>query len=192
VSGHLAHALARGGRNGELTAAGAKHWRFATRPWIEGPLAGRPLRSLTRAELQETIDARTRTNRVSARNEAHALLAILKYAQGDNVEFPASLLAIAVPKKTKKSRVDLTTAEFDFLLGVVDPRSRHIFELASTLGNRISEPLALERQWVDLSERRIVLPLEATKEKRAKRLDLTDEETEIVERRWRRVRPLRP
>jgi integrase len=178
----LAHVLAHGGRNGELTAAGAKHWRFATRPWIDGPLAPRPLRSLTRAELQEAIDARTRTNRVSARNEAHALLAILKHAQGDDIEFPASLLAIAVPKKTKKSRVDLTTANFDFLLSEVDPRSRRVFELASTLGNRISELLVLERQWVSLNERRIVLPLEATKEKREKRLDLTDEETEIVRR----------
>ena len=29
----------------------------------------------------------------------------------------------------------------------------------------------LERQWVNLNERRIALPLEATKEKREKRLD---------------------
>src|SRR4051812_8329864 len=32
----LAHKLAQGGRYGELTPAGASHWRLATRPWREG------------------------------------------------------------------------------------------------------------------------------------------------------------
>jgi integrase len=176
----LAHKLAHGGKHGELTWAGAQHWGLATKPWRTGPLRNRPLRALTRGELQRVIDARTAKHRVSARNEAQALLAVLRHAQGTDIVFAASLLMIEVPKKTKRTRRDLTPAEFDFLLGFVDQRQRRMLELASTLGSRINELFLLERSWVDLGARRIRMPLEATKEKREKLLDLTHEEATLL------------
>lgn len=176
----LAHKLAHGGKNGALTPAGRQHWRLATQPWRSGPLSGQPLRSLTRGELQSAIDARTAGHRVSARNEAQALLAILRHAQGNDTLFAASLLMIEVPKKTRKSRRDLTPAEFDFLVAFVDGRQRRMLELASTLGCRINELFLLERAWVDLAERTITFPLEATKEKRQKTIDLTGEEVDLL------------
>jgi integrase len=180
AEGFLAHKLAHGGKHGELTAAGADHWRLATRPWREGPLRNRPLRTLTLQELQTAVDARTVKHRVSARNEAQALLAVLRHAQGGDVLFAASLLMVEVPKKTKRTRRDLTPAEFDFLLGFVDARQRRMLALASTLGSRINELFLLQRSWVDLEARRMRIPLEATKEKREKLLDLTDEEVGLL------------
>lgn len=176
----LAHKLAHGGRHGALTPAGVAHWRLATRPWRKRTLAPRPLRTLSRADLQSVIDHRTVTNRVSARNEAQALLAILRHAQAADVVFAASLLAIDVPRRTKRTRVDLTPADFDYLLSFVDVRQRRMLELASTLGSRIGELFSLERDWVSLDDRRLLIPLEATKEKRAKALDLTDDEAELL------------
>ena len=61
---------------------------------------------------------------MSARNEAQALVAILRHAQGSDVVFAASLLMLAVPKKTKRRRRDLTPDEFDFLVSYVDVRQR--------------------------------------------------------------------
>ncbi|MFY9577975.1 MAG: tyrosine-type recombinase/integrase, partial [Gaiellaceae bacterium] len=87
---------------------------------------------------------------------------------------------VEVPKKTKRTRPDLTPAEFDFLLGFVDARQRRMLALASTLGSRINELFLLRRSWVDLESRRIRIPLEATKEKREKLLDLTDEEVGLL------------
>jgi len=138
------------------------------------------MRALTLQELQLAVDARTVVHRVSARNEAQALLAVLRHAQGSDVVFAASLLMLAVPKKTKRTRVDLTPVEFDFLLSFVDERQRRLLSLASTLGSRINELFSLERSWVDLNARRIRMPLEATKEKREKLLDLTDEEVALL------------
>src|SRR5581483_123789 len=86
----LAHKLAHGGQHGEPTPAGTEHWKLARRPWREGPLHIRPLRALTLRELQTAVDKRTLTHRVSARNEAQALIAILRYAQGTDVVFAAS------------------------------------------------------------------------------------------------------
>lgn len=176
----LVHKLARGGRVGEFTAAGRKHWTLATRPWREGPLAGRQLRSIGRDELQAVIDARTRTNRTSAHNEGEGLLAVLRHAQGSDVAFAASLLAVEVPRKQRRTRRDLTTVEFDYLIGFADERWARALQLASTLGWRLGEALALERSWVKLDERRILIPLEATKEKRPKQLDLTNEELDLL------------
>lgn len=176
----LAHKLAHGGRHGELTPAGARHWTLATRPWREGQLAGRPLRTLTLPDLQSAIDARTLEHRVSARNEAQALQAILRYAQASDVVFAASLLMVVAPKRTRRTRPDLTPAEFDHLLSFVDSRQRRMLQLASTLGSRINELFLLERAWVDLEDRQIRIPLEATKEKREKILDLTDEEVALL------------
>ena len=153
---------------------------MATRPWREGPLRNRPLRSLALHELQAKVDARTVKHRVAARNEAQALLAILRHAQGSDIVFAASLLMLEVPKKTKKTRRDLTPDQFDFLASFVDHRQRRMLELAATLGNRINELFLLERRWVDLAARRIVIPLESTKERREKILDLTDEETTLL------------
>jgi integrase len=143
-------------------------------------LRSRPLRTLSLEELQADVDARTLTHRVSARNEAQALLAILRHAQGSDVLFAASLLMVRVPKKTKRTRRDLTPEEFDFLVAFVDGRQRRMLELASTLGSRINELFLLEREWIDLETRRITIPLEATKEKREKVLDLTHEEVELL------------
>jgi integrase len=176
----LAHKLAHGGKNGELTVAGATHWKLATRPWREGPLCKRPLRALTLQELQTVIDGRTLKHRVSARNEAQALLAVLRHAQGHDVLFAASLLMVQVPKKTRRTRRDLSPSEFDFLIAFVDARQRRMLALASTLGNRIGELFSLERSWVDVEARRIKVPLEATKERREKVLDLTDEEVGLL------------
>jgi integrase len=176
----LAHKLAHGGRNGELTPAGSAHWRLATRPWREGPLSGLPLRTLGLHELQAMIDRRTVLHRISARNEAQALLALLRHAQRSDVVFAASLLVVAVPKKTRRTRRDLTPAEFDFLVAFVDVRQQRLLMLASTLGSRINELFLLERGWIDLEGRRIAIPLEATKEKRPKILDLTREEAALL------------
>lgn len=176
----LAHKLAHGGRHGALTPAGSAYWRLATKPWRTGPLKDQPLRSLTRTELQTEVDKRTAKHRVSARNEAQALLAVLRHAQGNDTLFAASLLMIDVPKKTRKSRRDLTPEEFDFLVAFVDGRQRRMLELASTLGCRINELFLLERSWVDLAARTIIFPLEATKEKRTKTLDLTREEVDLL------------
>jgi integrase len=176
----LAHKLAHGGKNGALTPAGQHHWGLATRPWRKGPLSSQPLRTLARADLQAAVDARTGKHRVSARNEAQALLAILRHAQGSDVLFAASLMMIDVPKRTRKTRRDLTPAEFDFLVAFVDARQRRMLELASTLGCRINELFLLERAWIDLSARTITFPLEATKEKREKTIDLTREEVEML------------
>jgi integrase len=176
----LDHKLAHGGKHGELTPAGEHHWRLATQPWRKGPLRARPLRTLTLPELQAAVDARTVKHRVSARNEAQALLAILRYAQGSDVVFAASLLMVDIPKRTRKTRRDLTPEEFDFLVAFVDVRQRRMLELASTLGCRINELFLLDRTWVNLGERTITFPLEATKEKREKTLDLTHEEVELL------------
>jgi integrase len=87
---------------------------------------------------------------------------------------------VQVPKKTKRTRRDLTPPEFDFLLAFVDPRQRRMLALASTLGSRINELFLLQRSWVDLEARQMRIPLEATKEKREKLLDLTDEEVLLL------------
>jgi integrase len=176
----LAHKLAHGGRYGQLTHSGTAHWELATRPWRTGSLHSRLLRTLALHDLQVQVDARTLEHRVSARNEAQALLAILRYAQASDVSFAASLLALEVPKRTRRTRRDLTPAEFDFLVAFVDRRQQRLLVLASTLGSRINELFMLERRWVDLEARRIVIPLEATKEKREKRLDLTNEEVAVI------------
>ncbi len=177
----LAHKLVHGGRHGALTPAGKAHWKLVTRPWRTGPLKDQPLRSLTRSELQAVVDRRTEKHRVSARNEAQALIAILRHAQGNDTLFAASLLMIEVPKKTRKTRSDLTPDDFDFLITFVDGRQRRMLELASTLGCRINELFLLERSWVDLAARTITFPLEATKEKRTKTIDLTREEVDLLE-----------
>ena len=177
----LSHKLAHGGRHGELTAAGIEHWRLATKPWRSGPLRKRPLRALTLRELQAAVDERTLKRRVSARNEAQALIAVLRHAQGGDVVFAASLLMVQVPKKTRKTRRDLTPDEFDHLLAFVDSRQRRMIALASTLGSRINELFSLERSWIDLEARTIRIPLEATKERREKLLDLTDEEVGLLQ-----------
>jgi integrase len=135
---------------------------------------------LRRTELQAAVDARTVEHRVSARNEAQALLAVLRHAQGSDAVFPASLMMVQVPKKTRRTRPDLTPTEFDFLLGFVDARQRRMLALASTLGSRINELFMLRRGWVDLEARRLRIPLEATKERREKLLDLTDEEVGLL------------
>jgi len=180
ANGFFAHKLAHGGKNGDLTPAGAKHWELATRPWRKGPLSERPLRALTLHAIQREVDERTAVHRVAARNEAQALLAILKHAQRTDVVFAASLLMLEPPKKTRKTRRDLTPEEFDQFVAFVDVRQRRLLQLASTLGSRINELFLMERRWVDLDVRRIVIPLEATKEKREKVLDLTDEETQLL------------
>jgi hypothetical protein len=88
--------------------------------------------------------------------------------------------ALEVPKKTRRTRRDLTPDEFDFLLSFVDHRQQRLLALASTLGSRINELFLLDRGWVELDVRRIVIALEVTKEKREKILDLTDEETALL------------
>ncbi len=176
----LRHKLAHGGRHGELTPAGVAHWKAATRPWREGGLSARPLRAITLRELQEVVDQRTSAHRVSARNEAQALLAILRFGQRAEVVFPPSLLLVQPPKKTPRTRRDLTLAEFDYLVSFVDPRQQRLFEIAATLGSRINELFMLERDWISLEQRRISFPLEVTKERRTKVLDLTDEEVDVL------------
>jgi integrase len=105
---------------------------------------------------------------------------ILRHAQGSDVVLTASLLMLQVPKETRRSRQDLTPDEFDFLVAFVDARLRRLFELAATLGSRINELFLLERRWVDLEARRLVIPLEATKEKRETVLELTNEEVTLL------------
>jgi integrase len=176
----LRHKLAHGGRHGGLTPAGVRHWTLAVRPWRDGSLSSRPLRGLNLQDLQSAVDERTIQHRVSARNEAQALLALLRHAQLQDTAFSASLLMVEVPKRSRKTRRDLTTAGFDFLVSFVDERQRRLFQLAATLGCRINELFLLERPWVDLDRRCISIPLEATKEKRPKVLDLTNEEVGIL------------
>jgi integrase len=100
---------------------------------------------------------------VSGRNEAQGVLAVLRFAQHEDVAFAASLLTVVPPTKLRRTRRDLTPAEFDYLLSHVDPRQSRLLELASTLGSRINELFLLERSWVDLERRTIRFPVDATR-----------------------------
>src|SRR5437660_140338 len=80
------------------------------------------------------------------------LPASLHHVPASYVIFRPSLLALQIPKKTQRRRTNLSPDEFDFLVSFVDARQQRLFQLASTLGNRINELFALERDWCNLPQ----------------------------------------
>lgn len=171
-------------RHGRMLAAeSVKGARRMSKPWREGKLSRVPLRHLSRDAVRDVIEARATGEDgkpSSAADELRALKAILSDARDRGAQFDDRILALRPVRHVVRKRVGLSASELVFLARHARPEARRMLELYGTTGCRFGELATLTDDRVNLDEGWIYIPAELCKERRAKFVDLTPREIELL------------
>lgn len=117
----------------------------------------RPLNRLSRADIEDHIDARKKTRPQSAKNELALLKAVLRAAEARGQEFDPRILGIPPVKHRPRVGEALTVDECDLIAAGMPESIRRIVPVALFTGMRQGELFALEDTHLQLDDARLVV-----------------------------------
>jgi integrase len=176
------HRVARGNRRGsELAPRTIEALDRSLRPWTEGELARRLVRTLTGIELEAVLTRRHREAGRSACNERAELLNVLRHAQRLGAQVRPDALALApLPASLPKVLRAVTPEEAELVVESAPKYARRHVRMLLTSGLRVGESFEATDDWLDLERGELTVPAWACKERREKIVALDAEELRVV------------